>query len=185
MILRNVEGIRMFLRQRQGPSVPLYRLVFALNRAISDYLTYRNTSGNRIPRGIDTIGWSMTGDCKDHSAMLASLALAAGARVKYVSWTGEKTGHAYLYVRIFRKASEHDTRAVEAYFAEFGRSRDIDMIGQQRPIMRGFDDGLYIACDPTNHLMPGLLHGMFLGPKDKIDMVDFRPDDYGIAPCER
>jgi len=185
VVLKNVEIQRRDLEVRIGPRFPSYRLLFFLHSAMSDYLVYRNTAGNSIPRDINTITETATGDCKDQSAILASLSLAAGLNVKFVSWSNEDSGHAYLFVRIFEKPSESDMRGVEENFTKAGRAYRVDMVGQGKPVLRRFDDGLYIACDPTNHLIPGLIDKEYLGPKEKIKMIGFRPEDYGLRPCNR
>ncbi|MCI0504209.1 hypothetical protein L0Y65_05895 [Candidatus Micrarchaeota archaeon] len=188
VILRNVEIQRADLTRRHGPGFAAYRLIFFLHYAISDYITYRNTAGNSIPRSIADISDSASGDCKDQSALLASLALAGGLRVKYVSWSGGemgRDGHAYLFVRIFEQASDEDINQVSEHFTKFGKNAGAFMMGRERPALRRFDDGLYIACDPTNHLVPGLIMDEYLGPEDRIRRIDFRPEDYGIAPCKR
>lgn len=187
VVMMNAEKQRADLEKHLGREFPGYRLLFNLHYAISDYLTYRNTSGNVIPRSMKAISDSASGDCKDHSAMLASLALASGFRVKYVSWNGsdDGNGHAYLFVRVFANPSEEDVKALRAHFIRFILKTRANSNNQDEPVLRRFGDGLYIACDPTNFLSPGVMEKAYLGAEKDIEMIDFRPEDYGIAPLCR
>jgi hypothetical protein len=157
-----------------------YLFPFHLVGYIREFFSYRNTSHRKAPRELEEILAQFAGDCKDQTTLLANLALADGKRIYYASSTPEEgAGHAFLFVHMFDNPTECDIKEMNETFRFFASALGEDP-GDGKPAVRRFADGLYIACDPTNHSVPGIIGKEYLDALNDHNLFQFRPEDYNV-----